>query len=199
MLQARQSKPLTFNEEAHEYYLDGVKVPWTVTEVMKVAGLIDEEYFTEESRQRGTAVHLATKYLDEGRLDWGCKAMKDPRVRPYVDAYQAFLDETGFVVTSIEQMIHDELWGVAGRYDRTGTMPRHPLPYLAEIKTGQYADWWDLQLAAYEAKLAKRHLRMAVQLMPNGRYKLHHFKDPNDIKVFRALITANNWKRNHRR
>ncbi len=199
MLQARQNKLLTFNEEKHEYYLDGVKVPWTVTEIPKEARLIDEEYFTEESRQRGMAVHLATKYLDEGHLDWECEAMKDPRVRPYVEGYQAFLDETGFVSTSIEQMIHDEVWGYAGRYDRTGTMPRRAQPILAEVKTGAYSDWWALQLAGYEARLSKRHLRLAIQLMKTGRYKIHWFKDPNDIKVFRALITGNNWKRNHRR
>ena len=202
-MEALQNKILTFNEENHEYFLDGVKVPYSVTQVIEEAGLVDSEYFTEESRQRGNAVHLATQYLDEGRLNW---LSVDPRVRPYVEGYQAFVEETGFKLTSIEQMIHDEIYGYAGKYDRTCTLTtsrllRHDLtrPFLLEIKSGVYDPSWALQTAAYEAKLFRRHRRIAVQLMLNSRYKLHHFNDPNDIKVFRALITANNWKRNHRR
>ncbi len=196
MLQALKSKVLTLDEEKHEYFLDGAKVLYSVTGVIEEAGLVDSEYFTEESRQRGAAVHLATQYLDEGRLNW---LSVDSRIRPYVEGYQAFKEETGFVPTSIEQKIHDEIWGYAGKYDKTGEVPTPLQLWLVEIKTGQYADWWGLQLAAYEAKLSRRHLRVAVQLMPNGRYKLHRFNDHGDIKVFRSFITANNWKRNHRR
>ena len=55
---------LSFDPITHQYRLDGERVP-SVTQVLSVCGLIDDTWYTEESRQRGQAIHLATKLLDE--------------------------------------------------------------------------------------------------------------------------------------
>ena len=38
----------------------------SVTEILRSVGLIDATWYTEEARQRGTAVHLACEYWDSG-------------------------------------------------------------------------------------------------------------------------------------
>ena len=50
---------LTFDEEKHEYRLDGEVLP-SVTGILREMGFVDDTYFTEDSAARGTAVHRAT-------------------------------------------------------------------------------------------------------------------------------------------
>ena len=41
-----------------------------VTEVIRLAGLIDTAWLMDEARDRGSAVHMAAHYLDENDLEW---------------------------------------------------------------------------------------------------------------------------------
>ena len=59
---------LTFVPTKHRYLLDGRVVPG-VTSILKAAGYVDDTYFTEYARDRGSAAHAATHYYDEGDLD----------------------------------------------------------------------------------------------------------------------------------
>ena len=183
----------SFNPETHEYFIKNRKAPG-VTGVLKEAGFIDGEWYTEESRQRGTAVHEATQFLDEDDLDWDTL---HPKILPYVKAYEKFKLDTGFKPDLVEHRVFSDLYHFGGTLDRTGTFPNGD-ETLLDIKSGAIAFWTALQTAAYDYCLDKRRQRMAVQLKNDGTYKVKTFKDPNDIKIFLSAAVVVNWKRNQR-
>jgi len=100
-----------FEESTHTYRLggpNGVVVP-SVTQIMKAAGIIDDSFYNDTGRFRGSAVHRATQLLDEsdlspdeGSLDW---ESLDPELLPYVQAYGKFKLESGFIPEEIEKAV----------------------------------------------------------------------------------------------
>ena len=181
-----------FNEERHEYSEGGIIIP-NVTTVLKNAGLIDDEYFTEEGRRRGNAVHAATHYYDDGDLDEGSVAQE---YLGYLEGYKRFLFEVEpeWDPDLVERIIHNRECGYIGRLDRGGRMFRRPS--ILDIKTGQSDDFYvGPQTAAYERPLRSRD-RYTLRLKPNGTYKLKPHKDPDDFKVFLWGLALHNWKKN---
>ena len=180
---------LVFNPETHEYFWNGVK-RISVTQYLKLAGFIDSRWYTDKGRQRGQAVHLACSYLNENDLDWNSV---DEPYKPYVDGYRLFMSDTNFVPQLVEHRVYDEIWGVAGTLDATGTWKLTSGNILIDIKTGQVQPWAAIQTSAYEACLGASHRRYALELRDNGTYRLHEYKDRNDIKVFKCIVTQTNW------
>lgn len=135
-----------FDEKTHTYTAGGVVYP-SVTQILKDLGFIDNPHYTEESAQRGTDVHLATAYDDQGRLDW---ETVDPAIRPYVDAWRAWRQASGMgEPRHIEYRIASTLQQFAGCIDRVWTKPDKAT--VSDIKTGGPEGWHRLQLAAYAA------------------------------------------------
>ena len=64
---------LTFEAERHEYFYQGIKVWRSVTGVLQRAGAINfdgvPEFVLDRARARGTIVHQAVHYLNEGDLN----------------------------------------------------------------------------------------------------------------------------------
>lgn len=118
-----------------------------VTDILKDVGLIDATHFTQEARDRGTAVHLATQLHDEGDLDedyqWG-----DRKAQLRFQAYQKFRREMKVNIIEIElELVHPVL-GYVGHVDRLCEI--NGLRGVLDIKPpGQHA-WHPLQLAAYQ-------------------------------------------------
>ena len=75
-----------FDESAHVYTVARVQRP-SVTQILKDAGLIDTTWYTDEARERGRAVHLATQFLDEDDLDWDTVL---PQYGGYLAAWERF-------------------------------------------------------------------------------------------------------------
>ena len=157
-----------------------------VTDILKSAGLIDTTWFTDEARARGTAVHLACQYLDEGCLD---EATVAEEIRPYLAAYQRFRAEviTG-EWTAIEQPVYHETLRYRGTPDRVFGS------WLYDIKTGGPLAWHGPQLAAYAACLPEITRRIGLYLSVDGGYNLVEYKDRDDWKVFQAALTVHNFK-----
>lgn len=111
---------LTFRSDIHAYYFDGQRVP-SVTQVLEP--LIDysgvPNGVLNHAADRGTAVHLATEFWDDGDLD---EESVDPEVLPYVQAWQRFRDESGFVVERSEVRVYSARHRYAGTVDCIGTM-----------------------------------------------------------------------------
>lgn len=188
----------SFDEATHTYYYDGFEVP-SVTQIMKNAGIIDDRFYNEEARIRGSAVHLATQYLDEGDLDWDSL---DDLIVPYVKAYQKFKLDSGFVPEFIEKRIyHKAKPGMAVCIDYAGTLDRAGifadfLPQkrcdlirdkyaVIDLKTGSIPEWAGIQLAAYAlGLLPKMPRRFALLLKKDGKYKLQEFKKSSDYGAF---------------
>ena len=178
-----------FNPEKHEYD-GGRKI--SVTKALVRAGLIDTAWFTEFGRDRGSAVHLATRYYDEGDLDIDSI---DPAVRPYLDAYRAYREETGWIWSAIEEPMAGA--GFAGTPDR---IAKAPTKAIIDIKTGAFQPWHSIQLAAYAAMTGDpfRYERIGLYLTEDGKFSVRVFPKSEyfaDINVFQSCVNIANWKR----
>lgn len=121
------SEGLVFNEADHSYFLDGVRVP-SVTGILKAEGFIDDRFFDEWSRDRGSMVHLATHYDDLGELD---EDSLDPVIVPYVEAWRRFKRESGFIVEASETGLASRVHRYAGTLDTRGYFPAGTLKRAA--------------------------------------------------------------------
>ncbi len=141
-----------------------------VTDVLRLAGLMDPTWFTDPGRERGTHVHTACALLDRGDLD---ETSLDPVIVPYLDAYRRFLTESGTVWDLIEQEIEDQPLGYRGRLDRANRTS------IADIKTG--APHWSVavQIAAYRRCLAAPSLKhqYVLELRGDGTYRYSKTSD----------------------
>ena len=188
---------LTFNEEAHQYLLDGNLIK-SVTQILTDEGIIDTRWFTPEAAERGTLVHKATQFLDAGNLDWF--SLREDLI-PYVNAYEKFVDETGFHPVVIEQPVFDEGAYFAGTPDRIGPLTKLNIDYaVVDIKTGSHQKWWGLQTAAYSyaSQSIYREFgilkRFSLELRKNGSYDLREHNNRSDIDDFLAIVRVHHWK-----
>ena len=182
---------IEFDAATHTYRVSGEEVIG-VTRVLVESGLIDTRFFTELGRARGSAAHQALEFLDQGDLD---EESLDPKITGFVAAYQSFKDDSGFEVEQIEQRVFHPTYRFAGTFDRTGKLNAHPI--ILEFKTTSIPPTTPIQLSAYEACLPDRRRRYAVQLLADGKYRLHEYKDRNDFKIFLAALAVMRWKSNN--
>jgi hypothetical protein len=170
-----------------------------VTDILKAAGLIDSRWFSEWGRQRGSAVHLATRYLDEGRLDRGSL---DDAVAPRVRQYERFLLESGCRVLESETVRTDHQMGYRGTPDRVveiagrvGTL---------DIKPPMVCPWHGIQLAAYAQLVARAGLggdgmagfRWILHLSDTA-YSLDSVLEPADWPLFCDALNLYRWRERH--
>lgn len=183
---------LTFEESTHTYRLDGVALP-SVTTVIKDNRLGDDfgpvaADVLEHARQRGTAVHAALHYSDEGTLD---DSTVDSIVGGYLDAWRRFLVERGVQVLQMEQRYACQVYRFAGTLDRIVTADHGRRRVLVDLKTGSVGGA-DLQTAAYAylAGVDAATERWAVQLHPERfiPYSVHPYTGRNDWRIFRAAL-----------
>lgn len=181
---------LKFNPEEHLFTFKDRVVP-NVTGILSRAGMIQKAWYTEEARDRGSAVHKACHYYDDGVLDMDSI---DSEYWPYIEAYQLFLSENKVVWHLIEHYVFDpDLW-FAGILDREGIVNKKP--YIVDLKTGKPEDWAKLQTMAYKHARATDAGRRVLELKKNGKYKFHppYENDRDDMLNFKAALTVANWK-----
>ena len=189
---------LAFDATSHRYTFGGAELI-SVTQAIRDAGLMgDMSHFTDEARGRGTYVHQACEWLDQGDLDTDAL---DPALRPYVDAYDWFRHDYEPVWTCIEARRCDMVLRYAGTVDRAGTLKGRKFPVVLDIKSGTLAPWHRVQLAAYRHLLGQELgalvERAALYLSADGKYRLEHFAlvDGPDWAVFQSALTLAQWKR----
>jgi hypothetical protein len=155
----------------------------------------------DEARERGTLVHQACFYLNHDALDWGTV---DPRIEPYVRAYELLLNETRFKPDKSELTVISEKYGVAGTLDVTGQLGKDYI--LADIKTGEYTQIepsWEVQVAAYyklyvETTGDKRKRKLfTFVLRPDGTYKLFELTEPDAWATFLSYLRIWKWESRH--
>ena len=113
--------PCGFIREGHLYQAEDGTPLESVTAILKAEGFIDTRFFDDFSRDRGSMVHLATAYDDDGELD---EESLDPVIIPYVEAWRRFKRESGFVVSASEVPMMSNLYKYAGTPDVMGSFPR---------------------------------------------------------------------------
>ena len=196
----------TFDPTTHVYQVDGVRVP-SVSEILRSAGLVDyagiPQDVLEYAASRGTAVHLATCFYDQGDLD---RDSLDEQVAPYVTAWMKFREEHPFQILETEQMHLGILGGLrfGMTVDRliTLSVPVSNRTILDIKCTREIHRHHGVQLAGYEVGI-KSNLapgdrsewrRAVVQLKPDCTYKFHEFSDVRDREVFAAALEICHWK-----
>lgn len=197
---------LEFNDNKHEYKLDGVVVP-SVTSIIKFlddySGVPQE--IMEYTSNRGRAVHLATALDDQDNLDY---ATVDDAVFPYLDAWRSFRRDTGFKPTHIEQCVYSVKYKYAGTIDRIGTIGtnrRDTVKCLIDIKTcAVVMPSAGPQTAAYLTAAnecldlsSRAIIRYVVQLRNNGTYVLHRKPSMLDAGIFTSALRLHNWRMNN--
>ena len=100
---------LTYNEENHEYFWNGQKVP-CVSDILNILFGDFCSYGKDDRTEDGRNIHLACKYLDLDILDF---ATLDNRYVPYVEAWIKFKEEnkgiTGIIdIKSGQKKIRDK-------------------------------------------------------------------------------------------
>ncbi len=191
---------IIFDDPTHTYTVNGSRYP-SVTEVV---GMLRPESgarqdVLEYKRQIGKAVHKAVELMEAGRLD---VATVDPAIVPFVAAWSKFKAETGFAVLHSEMIVYSKKLRVAGTLDLTGM--RGDLIELLDLKAvWAMGDETAIQTAGYsmlyeELTGVKVQRRGGLQLLRDGQYRYHPYKDGNDRNVFLAALTVFNWNANHR-
>lgn len=160
-----------------------------VTEVLKLAGLVDDRFFTEEARDRGTALHLATVYFDEGNLD---DESLDPAIRGGLDAYRAFYRDVHPVILACEEPVEDLARGYCGTPDRVLVI--NGREGVLDIKRGAESPWHAIQLAAYAHTYGRPMARWNLYLGQDGKYKLIERRSRLDWPVFEAALLLVQWR-----
>lgn len=192
---------LEFNEDRHEYRLDGAVVP-SVTQVTD--GLLTDLSMVppdilKRAAAFGQAVHAACEYDDDGTLD---ENELDIALLPYLRGYRKFKDEIRPEIVASEQRVFSQKYRFAGTLDRVYRFGRG-LPYVeVDLKTNtvllpavgpQTAAY---QLAWEEMGNPKISKRFALQLKPDD-YRLEPLTDPTDTYTFLACLHITHWRNKH--
>lgn len=187
---------VTFDPVRHVYRVDGRKIP-NVTGVLHACGVVDDYWFTEIARQRGSAVHKATELIDRGCLD---ESSVDPRLLGYLEAYQNFKDNCRPDWTHIEQRVFDPIHRYAGTLDRAGHLGATDRLWVIDLKTGAPQRWVRLQLVAYANALrvdtGKFYHRASLQLKESGRFILTPYGADlyqTDLMAFTGAMALLRW------
>lgn len=180
---------MTFDPVLHEYR-DGDTIIESVTQILKRAGMIDDQWFNEEARDRGSAVHtLCERYAHGVRFDNAGRPLSSLQ---YVNAFARFVGDFGAYAIDTEVIVYGEINGhrYAGKYDIQAEI--HGKRVLIDIKTGAKAKWHSIQLAAYAMQI-NPHSAMDLYLKADGTYQASWLTPGqlvDGIRLFRsALIT----------
>lgn len=210
-VRAEDDPAITFDEEAHRYYVEG---RW-VRSVTQVISLVTAPVYAripdnimDFARTRGSNVHGWTELLDLGgaevlptsiRADDGTELGEDHAEWPYVQAWQRFRAESGFVPEIVEQRLYHPRHRYCGTVDRIGILNGRRA--TLEIKTvASLEGWVGLQTAAYHEAFnhgrprgEQAKDRFAVQLRSDGTYRLEQYQDEADFSVFLAMHHVWDW------
>jgi hypothetical protein len=187
---------VVFEESSHTYRdADG-----PLHSVSKICASLGDEFkyvkkdVLEYAATRGTHVHSACELFDKGTLDFDSL---DEVIKPYVEGYINFIEQSNFEVLYVEKQIVDHVRRFAGRLDRVGKVGNQW--YVLDIKTaGSLSPTVGLQLAAYQSCLSPiPYKRVALHLKKDGTYRLVEYPDPNDLAVFYAALLVYKWKESY--
>lgn len=198
---------LSYDETNHEYFIaDGKKITIpSVTQLMRLTGVIGEDDYKPSPiyMVRGTDVHAMTELADDGRY---MPEMLLEEYRPFMAAYQQFLDEHDIEYVDREQTVFSDDLFYAGRFDRLWEVDG--MLTLTDIKTGYPARWHRIQLAAYQTALDEVGIEVQaladLYLSKEGTYQFKVLSIPerNDgLRLVEAMSNVYwfNHTQNHKR
>ncbi|MEX3859675.1 hypothetical protein AB3X94_37430 [Paraburkholderia sp. BR10923] len=203
---------LQFDRAAHRYSVNGQELPgvsrvlWPVSpwNAENNPGVSHE--VLQNKAAIGRAAHRAIELDIAGQLD---ASTLHPLVSPYFTAWQRFQSEAQYLAAESELRVWHPGLGYAGTLDSLGYL--HDRPALVDFKcTVDVGPTVGPQTAAYREaaastpeldpelrEIARDARRWCLQLKADGTYRLVPLDDPNDLRVFLALLTVHNFKIRH--
>ena len=181
-------RKIKFDVDQHKYFLGDREIPG-VTTIMKGLNLIDDRWFTEESRETGTAVHEILELYDKG-----IKVEPKHALIGYLSAYQAFLSEnSSLYVKEIEKTVYEPNMSYCGKLDRIMINCDTGQKFLIDIKTGAPLRNHKLQCSAYALAARDKSLLIGgLYLTADGKYKFKLY--PRMDSVWRSVMKVYNFK-----
>jgi hypothetical protein len=179
---------LTFEPETHEYRVAGRRV-LSVTQALKLAGLISTDWYTDESARNGQAIHRILEELDSGITP---AAGETKRHEHAIVAYKRFRSECSVECHEIEAARYNRVYDFAGTPDRV--IQLNGTSAVLDIKTGGPQDWHPLQTAGYALLVDPAIDRFALYLRRDGSYRLSRHSSHHDFSVFLAALAVSRWK-----
>jgi hypothetical protein len=194
---------LVFDAATHQYWRGGILLP-SVTQVMEplyalfLRGTNNE--VMERAKRRGTAVHLACQFDDEGDLDL---STVDEKVLPRLLAWRKFKSEMQVKIVDSEKVVDHKMLHYAGTLDRTAYIGFDF--YVLDLKSSDFAEpAHHVQTAAYQSALLGPGIpvgikRASVILNDDGTYRFNpatrSFSE--DFSTFASCLNIYRWKEKH--
>jgi hypothetical protein len=153
----------------------------------------------KKAQERGTAAHAMIS--DNIKLDTSVEDVEFDMI-DYFYAWQDFRTRSGFVPILSEEKVYSRKYGYAGTLDLFGWLNKKLI--LPDIKcVTSLARSTGPQTAAYLQALRETHPeyddakieRAALQLTPDGKWKLHPLDHKDDLKVFLSCVNIHNHLR----
>lgn len=180
---------MTFDPVLHEYRDGDVIIP-SVTQVLKRAGHIDDRWYSEEARERGSAVHELCERFSKGiRTDDLGRLLASLE---YVNSFAAWMKRSRAYAIETESLISHTVNGYryAGKYDLLAEI--YGKRVLIDYKTGAKAPWHYAQIAAYSLAV-NPDAAMILYLKPTGKC-IEYWLSPSEIlqgiRVFKDALAA---------
>lgn len=192
-----------FDVEAHEYTLNGAKLP-SVTAILEAAKMVDYSHVDrgvlELAAQFGKAAHKATELYDQNTLNM--KTLALPLV-PYLQSWIEFRNTYRPEVLLIEEIVFSERYGYAGTLDRLCRIDGKIT--LIDIKTStSIPPATALQTAGYvlafrECYGERVQRRLCVQLRESGTPKVQEFAaHTTERDTFLSALNCYHWRKEHK-
>lgn len=187
---------LTYDDSTHSYAIDGQPAPG-ITRVLGDLGYHGNAaaFYTELSRRRGKAVHMACQLADEicpaattlgAVLD---RVEISENLHPYLNGYLLFKRETGFVPELHEVPVCHRGLRIAGTPDKWGYIGGTPV--LVDLKSWRSQGIRpkrsaEIQVSAYSIMLQehmghKSERLIVLKLAGDGKYRMYEIPRPELI------------------
>ena len=189
---------IIYTEEPHQYIVDGEIYP-ALSDMMKGMGLCSyggvPEHVLQKAADLGKAVHKATHLIDIDEL-----GSYDPKIQPYINAYQSFKDALKPTFIDCEVSVASKAIKIATTLDRVALI--NGVVSDVEIKTTSALMKKSIRIQTAGHKfiynLGKGHKdkikkRYVLWLRNTGKYELIPMTNPNDEALFLSLTNAFNF------
>lgn len=185
---------LRLDTATHVYTFNGRRVVG-VTSALQRAGILDysgiPQHVLDNAAERGRAVHLALDYFDRGTLN---RDSLDPQLEPYLQAYEHFCADSGFVSGLAERSRYHAVRQYAGTFDRSGVLGDDAV--VLDFKSGAFQEGHFCQLALYGHfnPMPRRFRYIGLQLSRHAKYRVHEMPtskfDYYSTLGFSAILAA---------
>ena len=201
---------IDFYPDEHRYAVDGVDTQ-SVTQVLQAEGLGGSQFWSEDDRRRGTAVHRIALLIGSSPIrgksveeivfnsPWDPQTTA-PVLVGYGFAVARFYLESGVRPRLIEKPVASRRHGIAGTLDGFGDLPSGQ-SLLWDFKSGQPQPAAWVQTALYAMCLEesfglKVDLRTVVWVKPDGSYKMAVPRPAGgtDLAVGISAINVYRWR-----